>query len=83
MIIKVTQEHIENGCKKACLFCPVALALEARTGKEWSVGIYDAYCTHKSDDGPTLHTLPDSAKDFILYFDSGLPVEPFEFELEI
>lgn len=79
MKIKVTQEHIDRGTKKACSTCPVALALREATGMECEVSTTIAFLPNNDNGIP----LPIDAKDFIRRFDAGTLVQPFEFELPI
>ena len=85
MKIKVTNIHIKNG--KAWLGdeCPVALAikdkmLETMSADLITVGNNIVQIRH---DGK-IHgfLLPPEAVKFIKRYDTCMPVEPFEFELE-
>ena len=79
MIIKVTQEHIDKGCKLNTLSCPVALAMEEATGDNWSVGSVFFWLESKKKAIPITIKI----RYFIEDFDSGKKVLPFEFELNI
>lgn len=77
MKIKVTQKHIDNGFKNNCWRCPIALAIEEQLiNKSFTV----ASSTIRIQ-GNVIN-LPYEACNFIRKFDNGLPVEPFEFELD-
>lgn len=96
MIVKVTQEHIDKGrqniidegsqiCFTRAQICPVSIALKeifkvsyAKTGLlEISVGIFP------NDNLIFSKETPVEVYDWIRKFDTGLPVEPFEFELSL
>lgn len=76
--VNVTQEDIDKGKKGSCSQCPVALAGIRSVGKSFYVG-------------PTMFAfrfnwiaeLPKCVVDFIERFDSGQPVQPFTFDIEI
>lgn len=78
-LIHVTQEHINNGRRRQCSQCPVALAIKD-------------VCKPKSDVHVGIRILignkfakhtPLDAERFIGRFDSSCSVEPFSFELDI
>ena len=77
MKIKVTQEHIERGVVKDCDVCPVALAMQEAMEDD-KVRVFSTYI--ETSEGNYI--TPESVGDFIDNFDEGLPVKPFEFELE-
>jgi hypothetical protein len=81
MKIKVEQRHIDAGVKFAPCACPIALALMDCVPHEphdvVSVGTHSCGVTPHGRSG-----LPVAAWDFIRRFDAGLPVAPFEFEVE-
>lgn len=75
--IQVKQIHINTGEKEDCRFCPVALALsDAMPEFCWEVRRHWIVINNE------LIKMPIIVQDFISAFDSGQPVEPFEFELE-
>jgi hypothetical protein len=78
MKITVTEQHIEQGKQASQCFCPVALAIREATG-------IDQLCVLSI--GVIFKTgsvnLPEEASNFVLDFDAGQAVEPFEFELPI
>ena len=76
MKIKVTQQHIDAGIKKKCLYCPVALAIKDVFPTEY-VNVSDLYVRI----GDNVYDLFPIVTRFILDFDYGYPVSPFEFEL--
>jgi hypothetical protein len=76
MIINVTQRHIDQGCRGSVYSCPIARAIQEKTGVLCGVR-YD----HVFIRGRELH-LPHKAFVFITNYDEGEPVQPFRFELE-
>ena len=80
MKVMVAQDDIDNGTACDCYLCPVARALQ-RLGLDAEVDDTDVLMIDKH-----LWTiefpLPDPAREFIAKYDTGLPVEPFEFEME-
>lgn len=84
MKVSVTQDHIDRGIGSDCGKCPVALALEG-CGME-RVKIMDE-ADEVSFFYPKLNKtvrllVPGKVYDFVVEFDCGQPVFPFEFELE-
>ena len=79
MIIKVTQEHIDNGVKFNCSKCPIALAMTEKF-PNCAVGLF-GYWVDATDLTMDYKLLPVNANKFIEMFDSGKKVEPFEFEI--
>lgn len=76
MKIKVEQHHIDRGIRHAANLCPVALAIE----EELSLSCR-AYSIIEI--GLKYHTItPIEVLSFMRRFDCGLPVEPFEFEID-
>lgn len=80
-LIKVKQSHIDearirikNGGLKSCN-CPIALALKEHfKARNVAVGV-----SSFSIDYNHLADTPRSCKRFIIKFDSGKPVKPFNF----
>ncbi len=85
--IDVTREDIDNGTKRACGLCPVALAAKRVVAPFMRVAAYSTALELVTTERPfrpdTLHRLPATATSFIIDFDRGSPVEPFSFELDI
>ena len=79
--ISVTQEDIDNGWRRSCNCCPIALATRRVSG-------WKAPCVGNSllwDDGDPhsyMLELPMVALDFINRYDVGDAVTPFEFEID-
>jgi hypothetical protein len=86
MLIKVSQEHIDNGRECNNLKCPVALAL-LDLGFVPSVNGLEVnfFKLRVWDDCKFLGSadLPENAIYSIDAFDSGIQIQPFEFELNI
>ena len=76
--VSVTHEHIEKGLLKSCTLCPIALALRA-LGDQYSYVVGDRYLYNIHQEIVAL--LPEEARAFIVRFDAGDYVEPFEFEV--
>ncbi|MBY0277920.1 hypothetical protein K2Z84_21510 [Candidatus Binatia bacterium] len=83
MKVRVTQEHIVAGKARSPGSCPIALALVgARPDRKWLVG--ERNVTVYENHAPIAEVLlPRAASNFVREFDLGVPVEPFEFELEV
>lgn len=85
MKVTVTQRHIDEGRKNIislgvaprAAWCPIALAVRELTNKKYDV-IASTYYIRIGDD--RYHT-PTKAHMFMIDFDRGNPVKPFEFEL--
>lgn len=79
MLIKVTQECIDNG-KRGCPYsCPVALAVRDAVEND-DIGV----CYNHIRIGASYFVPPTEVIKFLKSFDFGIggPVEPFEFELD-
>jgi hypothetical protein len=91
MQINVTEKHIENGKKRNCQFCPIALAIgeHLEEGFEchvsrYTLKIYPASNQDlDSDFCLTEVNLPQECSTFIGLFDNYDPVKPFTFEANI
>lgn len=77
--IVVTEEHIKEGKPGSPKHCAVALAAqEVFPEAEVGVGVRGIYVD--GEDYKISLLLPRAAQDFVVKFDSGGEVEPFEFE---
>lgn len=76
-LIEIKQEDIDYGSIDSPCFCPIALAIK-RTLKIES-GVWVDYLKVFVKDEEFV--LPHAVTNFIQGFDLGLPVAPFEFEL--
>lgn len=79
MLIKVTQEDIDNGSVSAG-FCPIALALDRTLGDP--APVIAVYENMLEIDGE-FYAIPAAASEFVRRFDAGESVDPFEFDLDL
>lgn len=77
MKIQVTKEDIANGQRVVCDRCPIALAMSRAFAQPVNVCVTD----WRLKSSRTYHFLPMAATNFLLNFDAGRPVVPFEFEV--
>ena len=84
MKIPLTQKHIDDGVKGSCGWCPAALAINDATGGNKVSVDPKRTCWGTKPNGHWKHCIdtPPAVREFLDRYDSGLPVEPFEFELE-
>ena len=75
--VKVMQEDIDRGLRCSTAYCPIAYAIRRETGSSASVG--RVVFINALD----IAKLPVAAAMFVVAFDRGDFVEPFEFELEL
>ena len=87
--IQVTEEHIKDGKRTDCKFCPVALAIRDKVKSEYIVDITEIIFIYNSQRLIKLDHTPET-KAFIPDFDSydpDLPAcfqpKPFSFSLDI
>lgn len=82
MKIKVTEKHIANGLRDDCTNCAVALAMKEALPKFNQIYVGTRGATGHSRGWIAFHKpLPEEVTEFIISFDRGESVEPFEFEL--
>jgi hypothetical protein len=83
-VINVTAEHIANGKRGECEFCPVALAFQAALdlGPFASIDVLIGCATITTGGRSIAVSLPEDADQFIVNFDDGEPVEPFSFTVD-
>ena len=86
MEIEVTKQHIKDGRKLDCNYCPVALAIRDAVTNSTCVEVCDDMSPiisfYKGDDLLEF-AAPDSVYEFIENFDLGGSVKPFKFTLPI
>lgn len=80
MKVTVTQDHIDNGVKHSTITCPIALATKDLLDSVVSVGATEIHTWDSVTDDMDTYSMPAEAKRFIVEFDDGHPVLPFEFE---
>lgn len=94
MLVKVTEEDIKKGIRSTSA-CPVALAVKRcfNLTEPWykrifgvgdylvSVGTGCVYVDNLRKGFSKVYGLPERATNFVIDFDSGHPVKPFEFLL--
>lgn len=78
MTITITAADIEQGNKNCAYSCPASLALRRQTGTCWAVARRCAYAEGGGEFVP-----PPELRAWIDAFDTGLPVEPTTFEVEL
>lgn len=78
---QVTQEHIDRRGATS-MNCPVALAVRDAGYAGIAIGSATALNLGRTDSTPTW-PLPKEVVSWIDRYDDELPVEPFEFEMEI
>ena len=86
MRIEVTREHIETGVPKSPEKCALALALTEAGFDKATVGGSCFWWGPYIDELTYLRKgcdVPEVAGLFMDAFDKHIPVEPFEFELEV
>lgn len=78
--INVTADDIKRGNRGCSMGCAVARAIARTTGKYGNVTVSDASIyVFGFREIPT----PEHVADWIVRFDSGRPVEPISFEIEL
>jgi hypothetical protein len=92
--IHVTQEDIREGIPQTYSLCPVALAIRRELGVEQYglVSVTQKHVFVRREEFPstsvrplppgTWYKAPPEVTSFIVNFDEGTEVEPFEFEME-
>jgi hypothetical protein len=77
--VSVTADDIDNGIRRDCWKCPVALALWRATGVKWKVNNYIAFPLGDWD--RQVH-FPSKVIKFIAEFDAHTFPRPMEFDIE-
>lgn len=82
--IEVTQDDIEQGTKRNCNLCPIALAITRVTGKQCFVipEKIEVYTTLSRVSRVLFYRPTKEAVDFMCAFDDGEEVQPFTFTAE-
>lgn len=86
--IEVTQEDIDAGVKGSCSQCPIGRAFERALGPGFGIqyGSQGVNLLHSDSvyKQATLATaLPRECRNFVMDFDAGLMVRPFNFSVAI
>lgn len=79
MKIIVSAEDIKVGKAKSSQYCPLALVIRRALPDAGIIRVFSDYLYISG----TRVSLPRKARNFIILFDSGQNVEPFDFELEL
>jgi hypothetical protein len=79
ILIKVTQNDIDNGTRNSARTCPVSLALGRRIKGQSLVGVSGLYLPG-SNGGISI---PFKVADFVDRFDNKELVKPFNFYLDV
>ncbi len=90
LTISVTQEDIAAGVRLNCGLCPIARAVrralrlaEIPYSEELIAITRKSIHSHGVGHRGKIYNLPDAAGEFISCFDSGFPVKPIIFEIEL
>lgn len=89
MIIKVTQEHIDNGKKCRTDTCAIAIAISESLEYPYQVRVilnesFTAICKiYSQNRNIKTIILPQRVQEFIESFDNDYKVEPMEFEINL
>jgi len=79
MKISVTQEDIDNGKRKECDSCPVALAIMRHfKAKSVWVDVHGIYYYHNDVNDCGKEPMTKEILEFIIDFDAGRNVKPFD-----
>ncbi len=83
IVVKVTRNEIINGVKQKCHLCPIALALRRALPEANGVTSYLNSASWYDRKGMRWNAdLPHAATTFVVRFDNGEPVQPFEFKIQ-
>jgi hypothetical protein len=85
--VSVTQDDIDKG-NHYCSACPIARAVTRRLAHGYWAGVESATLSILPPCGsgmrwPDSIKLPSALRDFVRRFDNGLPVEPFNFVVDV
>lgn len=79
--VDVTYDDIQHGKQRSCFSCPVARAMTRVMKHRTTVGRHSF--TVQVEPRWWSSMLPEEVTSFIIRYDSGHPVEPFTFHVEI
>lgn len=85
--VRIGAAHISEAKRKRETCCPIALAMRAKLGGVWEVGVFK-WGMHnlavRVDGGRiALGRLSEPTIDFMIAFDSGAKVESFTMDIEL
>ena len=82
-LIKVTQTDIENGIQNDPRYCPIAKAIQRTWSRDWTVSVWDTTVCIKRRRRriSRVAKLSPAARRFMMRFDDGEEVKPFETQL--
>ena len=85
LLVQITADDIRRGAPVSSSGCPLALRLQALTGKDWRVGCSHAWLPdEKGTPKPRgIIKLPPAAIRFVADVDTNRSVNPVWFELEM
>lgn len=85
VLIRITQADINAGCKYAPGSCPIAKAIGRRLRHRYTVSVLHAGIVIYVNSYHRVGRLdtPTVASDFMVNFDSGQKVQPFDLKLEV
>lgn len=82
MIIKVRQDHIDQGKLRSSCECPISLAVSEQLGAESAATGKDMIQVRGGERGwSEPYTSPKCVQNFVQSFDKGGTPDPFSFEL--
>lgn len=83
--VSVTQTHIDSGIRQNPWQCPVARAIkDALHDPDLEVSVATRHVTlYRSDIVVWRNDFQEDIIKWIAHFDQGLPISPFEFDLDI
>jgi hypothetical protein len=80
--VEVKWDHIGNGKRGQCRFCPIALATIPHFPGDCLVEVGN-WIEVARGKRKAHRLMPAGARQFMEQFDHGFPVSPFSFELDI
>jgi len=83
MIFKVTKTLISNGIIGKCQYCPVSLSIKEKLNTDTVMITHNSIGIKYPEGKYTFLEIPANVKRFVMDFDAGKPVSPFEFQLDI
>ncbi len=84
--INVTQEDINGGIPKSCLYCPIAIAVKKKLKSEFICSVGISLSIRDKETGKYLYQTDmfnHETSLFVKNFDVEYPVKPFNFKIFI